>query len=97
MPNHMTDDEKREQVAKQCEALAHMANTLNGIYNDYVRLLRAGGLVTIVDQVGERTAHQMEALGNMLNGMDAVDEVEDEWLNPVFNKAHEIWPHKADA
>ncbi len=40
----MTDDEKREQVAKQCEAVGYMAKAITNIYSDYVNLLRAGGL-----------------------------------------------------
>ena len=89
----MTDEEKREQVAKQCEAVAHMAKVLAGIYSDHAMLFRdVPAHAVLTDQVGERTAQQMEILGDILNGMDAVDEEADGWLDPVFRQAHILWP-----
>lgn len=41
---------------------------------------------------GARTACQMEILGDILNGMDAVDDAEDGWLSPVFEEAHRMFP-----
>ncbi len=93
----MTGDEKREQVAKQCDAVAHMANAIAGVHTDFARIFRNGGLqgVDINDQVGGQTAAFMERLGDMLNAMDAVDDDEDEWMTPIFRVAQEMWPVRA--
>jgi hypothetical protein len=34
----------------------------------------------------------METLGDILNGMNAVDEKEDAWLDPIFREAQRLWP-----
>jgi len=92
----MTEDqETAAQIAKQCIAIQHMAKVLAGLNKDYHRILRdieAGSRVSLpLDLVGRRTAQQMEALGNMLNNMDAVTD-EDDWLDPIFKEAHKRWP-----
>lgn len=92
----MSDNERREQVIRQCEAVAHMAKAVAGVYGDYVTMFRDGHAGTLIDLVGERTAHLMEALGDILNGMDAVDETEDAWLDPVFIEARRLWPEKPE-
>lgn len=92
----MTDDEKREQIAKQCEAIAHMATVLASVYSDYAKLFRdVPAHAVLTDQIGARTAEQMEVIGDMLNGMGAVDDSEDVWLNPVFRQAQILWPRPA--
>jgi len=86
--------EKREQAAKQLEAVAHLATVLAGISSDLVKVCRdpaCEGPNELVELVGNRTARQMEILGDMLNGMDAVTE-EDEWLTPIYETAHRLWP-----
>lgn len=88
----MDIDEKREQVAKQCEAVAHMATALARVRTDYAKLLRAGQMDNLIEMIGPATARQMETLGNILNGMDAVDPKEDAWLGPVFAGAQRFWP-----
>ena len=93
----MSDEERRIQVAKQCEAVAHLATTLAGVHKDYAMLFREGHATTLIDMVGERTAYLMETLGNILNGMDAVDEQEDAWLGPVFAEAHRLWPQPKES
>lgn len=87
-------EDKREQVAAQCKAVAHLARALLEIHEDYERMLRAGIEVPI-DIVGERTASFMETLGDMLNGMDATDE-DDVWMEPVFAEAQRLWPTKPE-
>jgi hypothetical protein len=86
MPN-----DKREQVALQCAAVAHLAQALAGVRSDYVALVRSGALDQLLDQLGAETAQQMEMLGDILNGMDAVAD-DDEWLTPVFAEAQRLWP-----
>ena len=85
-------DEKREQVAKQCEAVAHMATALARVNADYSKMFRDGHMDTLIEQVGKRTAHLMEVLGDVFNGMDAVDGDEDAWMDPVFKEAQRLWP-----
>lgn len=88
-------EEKREQVAKQCEAVAHMATALAKVNADYARLLRAGHMDALIDIVGQRTAGLMEVLGDILNDMDAVDGDEDDWVGPVLAEAQRLWPSAA--
>lgn len=89
----MTNAEKREQVAKQLDVVAHLATVLAGVSKDYARIFREGpnNITELIDQVGDRTAFQMEALGDMLNNMDAVSD-DDKWTAPVFQIAHRLWP-----
>ena len=89
----MTLDEKREQVAKQFDAVVHMARALIEVSEAYSKMLHAKepGMDTLLDQIGDRSAGHMEILGDILNGMDACDDA-DEWLTPVFETAHKLWP-----
>ena len=91
----ITLDEKRQQVSDQCRAVAHLAKALADVSSDYARMLgpHNPGADEIIDLVGSRTAHQMNVLGDILNGMDAVDDG-DEWVNPIFEKAKEMYPEK---
>ena len=88
----MTDErpELREQVAKQCEAVAHMATALASVNSEYAKMLRAGAPLPM-KIVGRRTAHLMEVLGDIMNGMDIVDE-EDDWIEPVIAEAQRLCP-----
>lgn len=82
----------REQIAKQCEAVAHMARALAQTHGDLAAIIRAGGPVDVIaERIGASTAKRMETLGDMLNAMDAVTE-DDDWLGPVFRAAQERWP-----
>ena len=89
----MTDEEKRKQVAAQCRAVSHMANSLAQIYSDYDEMFERGCMDSLIDQVGKRTAAWMETLGDMLNSIDAVTK-EDEWMTPVFEEANRLWPQE---
>lgn len=87
------DDEVRTQIALQCKAVAHLATALAQVSADYAKMFEENvpAMADIADRVGQRSAKHMEILGDILNGMDAVDE-EDDWLTPVFEKAHKLWP-----
>jgi hypothetical protein len=85
------DDATLEQVSKQCRAVAALARNLAEVHEDYAGLFGPGSPSTIADMVGRRTAAFMETLGDMLNGMDAVDE-NHAWMTPVFAEAHRRWP-----
>lgn len=88
----MTD--KREQVAKQCEVVCHLANALRHIHRDHANMLRSEAADILIEQIGNRTAYIMETLGNILNGMDAVDPKEDAWVDPIFREAQRLWPQR---
>lgn len=91
--SEMTDEEKRKQVADQCKVVAHLATVLTEINSTNEAMIREGSLARILDIIGRRTAYQMEQLGDMLNAMDAAEE-EDEWMDPIFEKAHQLWPQE---
>jgi hypothetical protein len=88
MPN------KREQVALQCDAVVHMAYLIGGLYSDFAIMFRSGAAENLLDQVGARTASFMEKLGDMLNATGSCTE-EDEWMDPVFEEAHRLWPQQS--
>jgi hypothetical protein len=50
-----------------------------------------GRLSELTESIGRSTAHRMEPRGDILNGMDAVEEGDD-WVNPILEKAHALWP-----
>ena len=87
-------NERRQQVVKQLEAVVHLATALANVSSDLLKLYAdpACKVDSLVEQVGNRTAFQMELLGDMLNGMDAVDADEDAKFDSVFETAHKMWP-----
>jgi hypothetical protein len=96
----MTDatiERKRQQVADQCRVVAHLCAALAQVCREQEAVYRGGHADQILDIVGERTARQMELLGNELNNMDAVDDAEDAWMDPIFDRAHEMFPVEAMA
>jgi len=88
----MTID-KRKQVADQCRVVAHLAKAIHEVYSDKTSMFASEdtGPNDIVDLVGKWSAAHMEQLGEILNGMDAVDG-SDDWVNPIFRKAQKLWP-----
>lgn len=86
--------EKRDQVAAQCRAVAHMATALAHVHSYKAELFAGGYADSLIELVGNSTASFMETLGDMLNGMDAVDSSEDDWMIPIFEEAHRLWPQK---
>lgn len=92
----MDEAAKREQVAKQYKAVAHMARAIAAVHEDIGAIIADGTYGRdrqgFLDMIGRDSAARMEALGDILNGMDAVDDAEDEWLSAVFGEAHRLWP-----
>lgn len=91
----MADAETRRQVARQCQVVVHLASNIRDIFSDHERLFLTMGeepaFDGLAESVGRRSAHLMEALGNALNGMDAVT-TEDSWADPIFKEAQKRWP-----
>lgn len=89
----MIDDATRKQVAAQCRAVEHMATAIAQVHSDLAKMLEAGPgpWDETVEIRGKFTASRMETLGDMLNGMDAVEK-EDAWINPIMKEAQRRWP-----
>lgn len=83
----------REQVVVQLKAVAHLAKQIAAVHDGkaaaYAETAMEEGFI---DFVGYESAALMETLGNILNNMDAVDETEDAWMEPIFKVAHATWP-----
>jgi len=84
---------KQEQMVEQLKAVAHLGNAIGKLYEElalvYSSVPPRDGV--LLDVIGNRTASMMEALGDMLNATDSAVE-DDEWLTPIFEEAHRIWP-----
>lgn len=90
----MDTQKKRRQVADQCRVIAYMADIIAKVHSDYARLFQDGaGMEGLEDRVGERTAVLMNTLGDILNGIDAVNE-EDAWVNPIMERSRKVFPEK---
>jgi hypothetical protein len=87
----VTDAEKREQIARQCEVVIAQAEALKAVHTDFARLVRSGAAYEIHDMIGARAAALMEYLGDCLNGMDAVI-ADDEWMEEIFERAQALYP-----
>ena len=83
---------KQQQVVAQCNAINHLATQIANVHADLARIYSEATDEAIIQRVGERTAKLMEYLGDVLNGMDAVDDAEDEWTHPIFERAHAMFP-----
>lgn len=86
-------NERQEQMVAQCKVVAHLAAALAEVYrakaDAYACKVEDAAFVELI---GKWSASHMETLGDILNGMDAVDEDEDDWTAPIFEKAHKFWP-----
>lgn len=85
-----------ERVAEQCRVVAHLARRIASVHEQKAEAYGQADLSPgFIDFVGDNTARLMEILGDVLNGMDAVDEEEDAWTFPVFEAAQCFWPQPA--
>lgn len=86
-----------EQIADQCRVVAHLARQIASVHEQMEPYYAAGPMSPfLLDLVGNRTARLMETLGDVLNGMDAVDE-SDAWTASVFRIAQATWPQPAES
>lgn len=82
----------RAQVIAQCKAVAHLCDCLAGLHRDLIKYYEIPNANEILDMAGDRTAGFLETLSDIINGMDAFDADEDEWVNPIIEAAHKRWP-----
>ncbi len=86
------DGVKRQQVARQFRLVASMATAIAEVHNDLALLAESGGSDGMLDIWGRETHYRMEALGDVLNGMDAVTADDEAESSPVFEAAREMFP-----
>lgn len=86
------ETEVRAQIAAQYRAVAYLARAIADVHDQLTPAIKRGSCDGIASIQGPRSAAIMEILGDILNGMDAVDE-EDAVLDHVFEKAHELYPN----
>lgn len=91
MREEKVTEEMKAQVVKQCDAVVRLATSLAQVHSDFAALLSVGASDGMYLSKGKHTAHLMEVLGDILNGMDAVD-AEDADLAPVFRAAQAMFP-----
>ncbi|CAN7592931.1 hypothetical protein LJR039_004314 [Pseudorhodoferax sp. LjRoot39] len=76
----------------QCRAVVHMALALAEVHVARALIIASGKVPTATERIGESSAALMEYLGDALSNMDAVEEEDDAWLDPIFEAAHARWP-----
>ncbi len=92
----MTD--KRKQVSEQCGVVAYLANRIAEVHIQKGRMIADHGSTdafpdSLIEFMGENTAHLMVVLSAVLYDMDALDKNEDTWVEPIFRKAERLWPY----
>ena len=85
---------REQQVKDQCRVVQHLATVIAGLHRPMMREVLAGP--HLLEPTGRRTARLMNTLGDILNGMDAVDEA-DEWTAPIFERAQEMFSDEPSA
>jgi hypothetical protein len=91
----LSDDELREQTDQQYKAVAHMARSLAEVH-EQTRFVMPHQPRGVLELQCRRSAEIMEILGDALNAMDAVDEEQDGWITPIFERAHQIFQPEND-
>ncbi len=96
IPSGATPEISSAQVAAQMKAVAHMARAIAKIHDDLREVGEQCPGLDLWAIWGEESASFMEILGDMLNGMDAIED-EDAWMAPVFAEAQRVWPRAAES
>lgn len=86
----ISDADLTEQTANQYKAVIHMARSMLIVHEQTLPLI-PGQSRGILEIQCVQSAEIMEVLGDLLNAMDAVDEEEDGWIGPIFEKSHEVF------
>lgn len=92
--NELSAEDQQKQVEEQYRAVVHMARALASVHDQKLPLIQGGHASALATIQGMQSAAIMEALGNILNDMDAVDPEEDEWMAPIFERAHVYFPQQ---
>jgi hypothetical protein len=87
---NFTAAERRQQVIDQCKVIAHMATALAEVHSHKAKLSEVMK-DDMIEFLGPHTAGLMDAVGDILNGIDAVDSKEDAWTHPIFHRALKMW------
>ena len=88
-----TSAKTMQQVIDQYRVVVHLARSLALVHEQSIEAYASREQsATMIDMLGSRSASIMETLGDILNGMDAVDDDEDGWTAPIFAVAHATWP-----
>ena len=83
----------KQQVLDQYRVVAHLAKQLSIVHEQSAEHWALAPLdEMMIDMLGQRSASIMEELGDILNGMDAVDPAQDGWCDPIFHAAQNAWP-----
>jgi len=80
----------QQQIVDQCRAIAHIAVQIANIHAELATIYEKNIPENILMVVGKRTAGLMEQLGDIMNGMDAVD-TDDAWLDPIFDRSQSMF------
>jgi hypothetical protein len=82
---------KAKQVAEQCRVVRLLCASVSEAHRGYAEILGVGCSAASLESIGRRSAHAMEALGELIKSMQADDE-DDEWMLPVFAEARRLFP-----
>ena len=85
MSNELTQEDATKLAIDMQRVIAHLAKNIMGVSMDKA-VLMAEGHWPMHEFTVSLSYNAMNALGDILNGMDAVTE-EDAWMNPVFERA----------
>lgn len=80
-------------VEDQYKAVAHLAKAVVELHGPHMTRHSSRG---ILEMQSVRAHEIMEWLGDLLNAMDGVDAEKDGWMNPIFDKANEIFGENAE-
>ena len=81
----------RRQVCDQARVIAHMASQIAKVYGELIVAYASSNDLGFLNMIGRDTANRMETLGNIMNNMDIVEDV-DGWVDPIFEESHKRWP-----
>jgi hypothetical protein len=82
---------KRAQVSAQYRAVAYLAQIITEVHLDQVDITAAGKVDKLLTMRGVRSHRLMNELGDILNGLDGVED-DDDWVAEVFDTARAMFP-----
>lgn len=85
---------KVDQVSAQFNVVQALAEHIQTIANELQEKIVEGMPESAMDVLGNRSARLMEDLEDLSGALNGL-EVDDEWMTPVFERAHELYPKPA--